>query len=77
MPSATQTTLRGALAAAVFFDPSACAALTAFAAAAAGCTVAVVLATLICERTALVTPLSAPLRLWCTTRSPPSTGSPS
>ncbi len=77
LPSATQTTLRGAFAASVFFDPSACADLTAFASAAAGFTFAVVPATLIWERTALVTPLSVPPLLSCTTRSPPRTGSPS
>ncbi len=75
LPAAAQTTLRGAAEALVLVSFSAAAARSALFFAAEGERAADVLATDIAALVALVT-LCLPLLAWCTTRSPPRTGSP-
>ncbi len=77
VPFAAQITLRGALSALVFFEPCAFADATADFSTADGATAALVVATRTRAFVALATDRSLPLLVSSTTRSPPSTGSPS
>ncbi len=75
-PLAAQITLRGALSEAALSPETALETFSALCCAAFGATFGVSDATLMVAFVDLVTSLTLPFLAWCTTRSPPSTGSP-